>query len=111
MPVPSRIRGAPTNYLRVSKRGFHKREDVAIQGQYYIDLSILPVPQSVLHVVSGTENLFLYTKCGVVIADVWVTGNNKLRQVFMKLHSEDGNVRANVVRIPVCVVQNFSQVK
>ena len=91
------IRGAPTNYLRVSKEGV-RRQDVAIQGQYFIDLSILPVPESVSHVARGTENLYLHTRSGAVIADVWVTGNNKSRQVSMKLCSDKGGVRANIVR-------------
>ncbi|KAN0134722.1 hypothetical protein V8E53_007507 [Lactarius tabidus] len=89
VPVPSKIRNAPTNYLHVSKR------DIAISGQYFIDLSIPPVPQTVPHIVAGTENLFLKAT-GTVTANVWVTGNNKLRRVSMKLFSDTGDVDAKV---------------
>jgi hypothetical protein len=57
------------------------------------------------HVVAGTENLLLHTTSGPVDADVWVTGNNKLKRVSLKISSDDDYVDATVVR---CVVQNFS---
>jgi len=94
-PVPSEIRGTPTNYLRVSKDGVPK-PSIAIRGQYFIDLSIPPVPKSVSNVARGSENLFVHTKNGAIIADVWVTGNKKSKPVFMKLSSDDGSVRAKV---------------
>jgi hypothetical protein len=93
VPVPSRISCAPTNYLSVRKHS------IAISGQYFIDLSIPPVPQSVPHVHSGAENLFLHTTAGTVTADVWVTGKNKSRRASMKLSSESGNVHAKIVRM------------
>ncbi|KAI9453382.1 hypothetical protein BJY52DRAFT_1189606 [Lactarius psammicola] len=88
--VPPKIRGAPTNYLLVSKRG------VAIEGQYFIDLSIPPPPQLVSDAISGGKNLSLSTTSGPVTADVWVTGNNKLKRVSMKLCSDNGHVRAKI---------------
>ena len=84
------------------------KKNVAIQGQYFLDLSIPPAPQSVPVAVSGTENLSLHTTSGAVNADVWVTGNNKSQQVSIKLCSDNGNVHAKVVRLPLCIVQNFS---
>ncbi|KAH9027189.1 hypothetical protein EDB84DRAFT_1500561 [Lactarius hengduanensis] len=80
-PVPAKIRGAPTNYLLVSKKG------VAIKGQYFIDLSILPPPPTSP----------FHTTNGAVTADVWVTGNNKVRQFSMKLCSDKGHVCAKIV--------------
>jgi len=88
--VPPKIRGAPTNYLHVFKKG------VAIQGQYFIDLSIPPAPQSVSDAVAGTENISLRTTSGAITTDVWVTGNNKLKRISMKLCSDNGHVRAKV---------------
>ncbi|KAH9074771.1 hypothetical protein EDB83DRAFT_2353216 [Lactarius deliciosus] len=82
--------GAPTNYLLVYKDG------VAIKGQYFIDLSILPLPPSVSGVAAGAKNLSLYTTSGAVTADVWVTGNNKDRRVSMKLCSGKGHVHAKI---------------
>ncbi|KAH9167452.1 hypothetical protein EDB89DRAFT_1997337 [Lactarius sanguifluus] len=84
------LSGAPTNYLLVSKKG------VAIKGHYFIDLSILPPPPSVSGVAAGAKNLSLYTTSGAVTADVWVTGNNKDRQVSMKLCSDKGHVHAKI---------------
>jgi len=96
VPEPPKIRNAPTNYLREFRQGVSKNRS-AIWGQYFIDLSIPPVPQTVPYVVpAGDENLFLHTASGDIIADVWVTGNNKLRQVSMKLCSDHGSVRAKV---------------
>jgi hypothetical protein len=89
-PVPPKIRDARTNYVRVSKKG------VAIEGQYFIDLSIPPAPQSVADVVSGAKNLSLYTTSGAVTADVWVTGNNKLKRASMILCSDNGLVCAKI---------------
>jgi hypothetical protein len=94
--VPPKIRDARTNYLRVSKKG------VAIEGQYFIDLSIPPAPQSVSDVVSGAKNLSLYTTSGAVTADVWVTGNNSLKRVSVILCSDNGRVYAKIV----CLVQS-----
>jgi len=91
--VPSKIRGAPTNYLCVSKK------DVTIEGQYFIDLSLPPAPQIVSDAESGGKNISLYTTSGAVIADVWVTGNNKLKRVSMKLCSDNGHVCAKIVRL------------
>ncbi|KAH8983130.1 hypothetical protein EDB86DRAFT_2967973 [Lactarius hatsudake] len=88
--VPLNIRDAPTNYLLVSKKG------VAIKGKYFIDLSILPPPPSVSGVAAGAKNLSLYTTSGAVTADVWVTGNNKDRQVSIKLCSDKGHVHAKI---------------
>jgi hypothetical protein len=51
------------------------------------------------NVVSGTDNLFLHTKKGPVNAGVWVTGKNRLRRVSMKLFTDNGIVRADVVRM------------
>ncbi|KAI9440693.1 hypothetical protein H4582DRAFT_1488374 [Lactarius indigo] len=89
-PVPPRIRNAPTNYLFVSKKG------VAIEGQYFLDLSIPPPPPSVSGVAAGAKNLSLYTTKGGITADIWVTGNNKMKQVSMKLCSDSGHVRAKI---------------
>ncbi|KAH9027190.1 hypothetical protein EDB84DRAFT_1439917 [Lactarius hengduanensis] len=86
-PVPPKIRDARTNYLCVSKK------DVAIEGQYFIDLSI---PPPALHIVSGAKNLSLYTTSGAVTADVWVTGNNKLKRASIKLCSDNGRVCAKI---------------
>ena len=58
------------------------------------------VPQSVPQVVSAIEILFLSTNYDTTIYDVWVTGNNKSRQVSMKLCSNRGGVRANIVHPP-----------
>ncbi|KAI9453381.1 hypothetical protein BJY52DRAFT_1189605 [Lactarius psammicola] len=91
-PVPPKIRGAPTNYLLVSKKG------VAIEGRYFIDLSIPPAPQSVFDAVSGLKNFSLYTTSGAVTTDVWVTGNNKLKRVSMKICSDNGRVCAKIER-------------
>ncbi|KAH9066823.1 hypothetical protein EDB87DRAFT_1782634 [Lactarius vividus] len=88
--IPLKIRGAPTNHLLVSKKG------VAIEGKYFIDLSITPPPQSVSDVVAGAKNLSLYTTSGSVTADIWVTGNNKVKQVSVKLCSDNGRVRAKI---------------
>lgn len=88
--VPPKIRGAPTNYLCVSKKG------VAIQGQYFLDVSIPPVPQSVSDAIFGAENLSLHTTSGSITTDVWVTGNNKTKQVYMKLCSGNGNVHTKI---------------
>ncbi|KAH9066820.1 hypothetical protein EDB87DRAFT_1588404 [Lactarius vividus] len=85
--VPPEIRGARTNYLCVSKKG------VAIEGQYFIDLSI---PPPALHIMSGARNLSLYTTSGAVNADVWVTGNNRLKRVSLKLCSDNGHVCAKI---------------
>jgi len=76
--------------LRVSKKG------VAIQGQYFLDLSIPPAPQFVSDAVSGIENLSLHTTSGAVNADVWVTGNNRSNRVSLKLCSDNGHVHAKV---------------
>jgi hypothetical protein len=90
----------------VSKKG------VAIEGQYFIDLSIPLAPQFVSDAVSGTENLSLHTTSGAVTADVWVTGKNKPQcGVSMKLCSDNGHVHAKVVRLPLCIVQDFSKTK
>ncbi|KAN0134748.1 hypothetical protein V8E53_007533 [Lactarius tabidus] len=98
VPVPASIRDAPTNYLHVSKKGAHTtdKQTTAIWGQYFIDLSLPPVPQTVRHVVSGPENLCLRTQSGAIVVEVWVTGNNKLRQGFLKLLSDNGSVDAKV---------------
>ncbi len=88
--MPPKIRGAPTNYLSVSKEG------VAVEGQYFIDLSI---PPPAPHIVSEAKNLSLYTTSGAVTADVWVTGNNRLKRVSLKLCSENGRVCAKIVRL------------
>jgi hypothetical protein len=50
------------------------------------------------HVVAVSENLF-FNVTGTITANVWVTGNNKLRQVSMKLVSDTGDVNAKVVRL------------
>lgn len=81
----------PSNYLRVAKIG------VPIRGQYFINASIPPVP--VPCVVAGTENIFLHTTRGDITANVWLTGNNKLRRVLMKLSSDSGNIQAKIVRL------------
>jgi len=87
--LPPKKRGPPTNFLHVSKKG------VAIQGQYFIDLSIPPAPQFISDAVPGTENLSLYTTSGAVTADVWVTGK-KSQRVSMTFRSENGHVHAKV---------------
>jgi len=89
-PVPPKIRGAPTNYLCVSKKG------IAIQGQYFIDLSILPMPPPVSDAITEADNLSLYTTSGAITTDVWVTGNNKSKRVSMKLCSDNGHVHAKI---------------
>ncbi|KAH9066821.1 hypothetical protein EDB87DRAFT_463101 [Lactarius vividus] len=81
--VPPEIRDARTNYLCVSKK------NIAIEGQYFVDLAI---PPPALHIMSGAKNLFLYTTSGAVTADVWVTGNNKLKRASIKLCSDNGRV-------------------
>ena len=73
------------------------KNDGAIEGQYFIDVSIPPAPQLVSDTVSGAENLSLYTKNGTVTADVWVTGNSKSKRVSMKLCSDKGDVYAKIV--------------
>ncbi|KAI9453380.1 hypothetical protein BJY52DRAFT_1189604 [Lactarius psammicola] len=85
--VPPKIRDAPINYLRVSKKG------VAIKGQYFINLSI---PPPAPYIVSEAKNLSLYTTSGAVTADIWVTGNNGLKRVSMKLCSDNGHVCAKI---------------
>ncbi|KAH9039365.1 hypothetical protein EDB85DRAFT_1887530 [Lactarius pseudohatsudake] len=85
--VPPKIRDARTNYLCVSK------QRVAIEEQYFIDLSI---PPPALHILSGAKNLSLYTTSGAVTADVWVTGNNRLKRVSLKLSSDNGHVCAKL---------------
>jgi len=79
------------NYLRVSKNGG------AIEGQYFIDVSIPLMPQLVSDTVSGAENLSLYTKNGTVTADLWVTGNSRSKRVSMKLRSDNGHLYAKIV--------------
>lgn len=69
-----------------------------IQGQYFIDVSIPPAPQSVSDAFSGAENISLRTTSGAITTDVWVTGNNKSKRVSMKLCTDNGNVHAKVVR-------------
>ncbi|KAI9440692.1 hypothetical protein H4582DRAFT_1812036, partial [Lactarius indigo] len=76
-----------TNYLCVSKK------DTAIEGQYFIDLDI---PPPALHIVSGAKNLSLYTTSGAITADVWMTGNNKLKRASVKLCSDNGRVCAKI---------------
>ncbi|KAH9066822.1 hypothetical protein EDB87DRAFT_1828148 [Lactarius vividus] len=49
-PVLPKIRGAPTNYLVMSKEG------VAIEGQYLIDLSVPPPPPFVSGGIAVTRN-------------------------------------------------------
>ncbi|KAI9440694.1 hypothetical protein H4582DRAFT_1488557 [Lactarius indigo] len=88
--VPPKIRGAPTNYLLVSKKG------VAIEGQYFIDLSIPPPPKSVSDSASWAKNLSLYTTSGAVTANAWVTGNNKFKRASIKLSSDNGPVCAKI---------------
>lgn len=97
--MPPKIRGAPTNYLCVSKKG------VAIQGQYLIDLSILPVPQSVSDAIAGAKNISLHTTSGAITTDVWLAGNNKSKRVSMKLCSGNGPVCAKVVRLSARAVR------
>jgi hypothetical protein len=46
----------------------------------------------------GTENFLLHAN-GHVTTNVWVTGNNKLRRVFMNPFSDKGHVNAKVVRL------------
>ena len=70
-----------------------------IHGQYFIDLSLPPAPHFVSDAESGAKNISLYTTCGAVIADMWVTGNNKLKRASMELCSDNGNVRAKIVRL------------
>jgi len=84
--VPPKIRGAPTNHLRVFKN------NGGIEGQYFIDLSIPPVPQ----LASGAKNVSLHTKNGTVTADFWVTGNNTTKRTSMKLCSENGHVYTKI---------------
>jgi hypothetical protein len=86
--VPPKIRGAPTNYLRVFKDGG------GIEGQYFVDVSIPPAPE--VAVSGAAENLSLHAKNGTVTADVWVTGNNALKRVSMKLRSDNGHVYAKL---------------
>jgi len=95
VPVPFEICGAPSNYVRVY-RHLNGYKEAPISGQYLIDLSLPPVPRSLLHVVSASDNLFLYTTNGPVTADVWVTGNNRLRRVSMKIFTDNGNIWAKV---------------
>ena len=87
------------------------KKGVAIEGQYFIDLSVPPAPQSVSDVVSGAKNLSLHTTSGAVATDVWVTGNNKLKRVSMKLCSDNGPVHAKIVCLPLWVVQIFLKKK
>ncbi|KAF8269949.1 hypothetical protein EI94DRAFT_1723986 [Lactarius quietus] len=89
IPVPSQILNQPTNYLRVSRQG-------EISGQYLINLSIPPLPQSIPHVVHGIESLFVHTTNGTITSGVWLTGNNNFRQIFMKLYSDNGSVCAKI---------------
>jgi hypothetical protein len=85
------------------------KNDGAIEGQYFIDVSIPPAPQLVSDTVSGAENLSLYTKNGTVTADVWVTGNSKSKRVSMKLCSDKGHVYAKIVCLLLYVIiYNFS---
>ena len=101
MAVPPKIRGTPTNHLRVSKN------DGGIEGQYFIDVSMSPAPQPV---VSGAENVLLHTKNGIITADIWMTGNNALERVSMKLRSDNGHVYAKLVRL-LLALSRSSQTK
>ena len=108
--MPTSIRGAPTNYLGVFSKGTNEqvpKEVAEIWGRYFIDLSIPPLPQTVPHVVSGPENLYLHTPRGSVAVEVWLTGNNNLRRASMKIYCDNGNVHAQVVCLR-SVVSNFS---
>jgi hypothetical protein len=85
-----------------------KNNEGAIEGQYFINASLPPVPQLVSDTVSGAENLSLYTKNGTVTADVWVTGNSKSNRVSMKLRSDNGHVYAKIVCLLLHIVYKFS---
>ena len=82
------------------------KNDGGIEGQYFIDVSIPPAPQPA---VSGPENILLHTKNGTVTADIWVTGNNALKQVSMKLRSDNGHVYAKLVRLLLASSKNYPQ--
>ena len=87
------------------------KKGVAIQGQYFLDLSILQVPQSLPDTISGAENLSLHTTSGAITTDIWVTGNNKSKRLTVKLCSDNGPIRAKVVRLLVCVTRISPQNK
>jgi hypothetical protein len=99
--VPPKIRGAPTNHLRVFK------DDGGIEGQYFVNVSIPPAPQ--LAISGAPENLSFHTKNGTVNVDVWVTGNNALKRFSMKLCSDNGHVYAKLVRLLVAFSKMSSQ--
>jgi hypothetical protein len=84
------------------------KNDGGIEGQYFIDVSIPPAPQPA---VSGAENVSLYAKNGIVTADVWVTGNNALKRVSMKLRSDNGHVYAKLVRLLVALFKMLTHKK
>lgn len=53
---------APLNYLRVAKGG------IGIEGQYALDLSLLPLPRRAFS--DKDPNLSLYTKSGSITAEI-----------------------------------------
>ena len=57
------------------------------------------VPRSVSDATTGEENISLRTTSGAITTDVWVTGNNKSKRLFIHLCSGNGPVRAKLVSL------------
>jgi len=104
---------APTNHLRVSKRG------QGVEGQYVLDLSLPPPPSSAPGILSDQDrkNLSLYTTSGSIDAEIWIIHDGamsgKPKRAHMELFTDNGVVRAIVVRsrrspaIPLVVKKNI----
>lgn len=88
-PIP------PTNYLHISKH------DSPVNEQVILDLSMVPPPLPP-GVASGTvcKNLTLHTTNGHVTAEIWIRhdGSTESKRVSMDLSTDNGAVRATVVR-------------
>ena len=87
---------APTNHLRVSKRG------QGVEGQYVLDLSLPPPPSSAPGILSDQDrkNLSLYTTSGPIDADIQIIHDGVMseKRVSMELCTDNGVVRAKLVR-------------
>lgn len=85
---PRYVTPAPTIYL-CPRRVWRLRDSTSSTFVFHRQYHILRL---------GTRTS-LYTTSGAVTANIWVTGNNRLKRVSMKLCSDNGRVCAKVVRL------------
>ena len=75
-----------------------------MEGQYVLNLSLPPPPQSAPGIVSEQDrkNLSLFTTSGSIDAEVWIIhdGSGKSKRVSMELCTNNGFVYAKVVGFP-----------